>query len=153
MISPSRLQDDSWDFYDISSTILPEIYRQSFVRCPVFFLVRLLFRPLRYRVAPAAGESFGPHPMLAMPSHVHPYPHGPPPNCNTPSTSKLHVFSFQVGRLVLLNKDYRSNTSYPSKIFRQGGNAWNLFDFDEQSAAIFCVDTVKCYSIPSVPNR
>ena len=37
--------------------------------------------------------------------------------------------------------------------FRQGGNAWNLFDFDHQSAAIFCVDTIKYYSIPSVPSR
>ena len=36
--------------------------------------------------------------------------------------------------------------------FRRGGNAWNLFDFDNQSAAIFCVDTIKYYSIPSVPS-
>ena len=36
--------------------------------------------------------------------------------------------------------------------FRQGGNACNLFDFDIQSAAIFCVDTMKYYSIPSVPS-
>ena len=39
------------------------------------------------------------------------------------------------------------------QIFRQAGNAWNLFDFDNQSAAIFCVDTTKYYSIPSVPSR
>ena len=26
---------------------------------------------------------------------------------------------------------------------RQGGNAWNLFDFDNQSAAIFVQDTIK----------
>ena len=38
------------------------------------------------------------------------------------------------------------------QIFRQGGNAWNLFDFDNQSAAVFCVDTIKYYSIPSVPS-
>ena len=36
--------------------------------------------------------------------------------------------------------------------FRQGGNAWDLFDFDNQSAAIFCVDTIKYYSIPGVPS-
>ena len=61
MISPSRLDDDSSNFYDISSTNLPEICRQSLVRRPVFSLVRLLVRPWPYRVAPAAGESFGAH--------------------------------------------------------------------------------------------
>ena len=35
----------------------------------------------------------------------------------------------------------------------EGGNAWNLLDFDYQSAAIVCVDTIKYYSIPSVPSR
>ena len=45
----------------ISSTNLPEIYRQSLVRRPVFSLVRLLVRPWPYRVAPAAGDSFGAH--------------------------------------------------------------------------------------------
>ena len=44
-------------------------------------------------------------------------------------------------------------TSSSSKIFRQGGNAWNLFDFDNQSAAFFCVDTIKYYSILSVPSK
>ena len=63
---------------------------------------------------------------------------------NTPSTNQLHVFSFQVGR---------SNTSSSSKIFGQGGNAWNLLDFEYQSAAIVCVDTIKYDSIPSVPSR
>ena len=137
----------------ISSTNLPQIYRQSLVRRPVFSLVRLLVRPWPYRVAPAAGESFGAHicPILCslyhlMPSHVHPYPHGPPVNkCrNTPSTNQLHVLAYQVGRSVWLNKDYCLNTSSSSsEFFRQGGNAWNLFDFDDQSAAIFCVETIK----------
>ena len=61
LISPSRLDDDSWILYDISSTILQEIYRQSLVRRPVFSLLRLLVRPWPYRVALAAGESFGAH--------------------------------------------------------------------------------------------
>ena len=43
------------------------------------------------------------------------------------------------------------NTS-SCKNFRQCGNAWNIFDFDNQSAAIFCVDIIKYYSIPSVPS-
>ena len=43
------------------------------------------------------------------------------------------------------------NTS--SKIFNQGGNPWNLLDFDNQSAAIICVDTINYYSILSVPSR
>ena len=46
------------------------------------------------------------------------------------------------------------NTSCSSSNFvNQGGNAWNLLDFDNQSAAIICVDTIKYYSIPSVPSR
>ena len=97
-----------------------------------------------------------PHPMLAMPSHAiscTPIPPWSSSKCrNTPSTNQLHVFAFQVGRSVWLNKDYCLNTSSSSKFFRQGGNAWNLFDFDNQSAAIFCVDTIKYYSIPSVPS-
>ena len=44
------------------------------------------------------------------------------------------------------------NTSSSSKTFRQGGNAWNP-DFDAPSAAVICVDAIKCYSIPSVPSR
>ena len=90
MISPSRLDDDSCSFYDISSTFLPEIYRRSLVRHPVFSLVRLLVRPWPNRVAPVAGESFGAHicPIPCslcrlMPSPVHPYRHGPPANVAT----------------------------------------------------------------------
>ena len=87
--SPSRL-DDSQNFFDISSTILPEIYRQSVVRRPIFSLVHVLDRPWPYRVPPAAGESFGAHicPIPCslchlMPSHVQAYPHGPPANVAT----------------------------------------------------------------------
>ena len=95
-----------------------------------------------------------PHPMLAMPYHAIsciPIPPWSSNKCrNTPTTNQLHVFAFQVGRSVWLNM----NTSSSSKIFRQGGNAWNLqvFDFDNQSAAFFCVDTIKYCSIPSVPS-
>ena len=39
------------------------------------------------------------------------------------------------------------------QIFRHGGNAWNLLDFDNQSAAIICVDAMKYYSITNVPSR
>ena len=156
MISPSRL-DNSGKIHDINSTILPEIYRQIVVRRPVFSLVRLLVRPWLYRVAPAAGESCGAHicPIPCSLCHLM-YTHTLmvlQQMSNTPSTNKLHVFSFQVGRSVLLNNDYCLNTSISSEIFRQGGNAWNLLDFDNQSAANICVDTIKCYSIPSVPSR
>ena len=145
---------------NISSTNLPQIYRQSLVRRPVFSLVRLLVRPWPYRVAPAEGESFGAHicPIpCSTPSHAiscTPIPPWSSSKCrNTPSTNQLHVFAFQVGRSVWLNKDYCLNTSSSSKFFRQGGNGWNLFDFDNQSAAFFCVDTIKYYSIPSVPSH
>ena len=98
-----------------------------------------------------------PHPMLAMPLHAISCTPIPPWSSNkcrkTLSTNPRLVFTFQVGRSVLLNKDYFLNTSSPSKTFRQGGNAWNLFDFDYQSAAFFCADTMKYYSITSVPSR
>ena len=90
------------NFYDISSTMLPEICRQSLIRRPAFSLVRLLVRPWPCRVAPAAGESFGAHvfPIPCslchiMPSHVHPYPHGPPANVATlpAPINQLRVFS------------------------------------------------------------
>ena len=96
------------------------------------------------------------HARYAISCHLmYAIPPWPSSKCrNTPNTNQLHVFAFQVGRSVLLTKDYCLNTSFSSsKIFRQGGNAWNLFDFDNQSAAIFCVDTIKYYSIPSVPSR
>ena len=51
-------------------TSVPQIcqkYIASLVRRPVFSLVRLLVRPWRYRVAPAAGESLAP---TYAPSHV-----------------------------------------------------------------------------------
>ena len=102
VISPSRLDADSRNFYDISLTILPEIYRQTlFVRRPVFSLVRLV-RPWTYRAARAAGKSFGAHicPIPCslchlMPSHAHPYPHGPPTNITThsqhQSTARIRI--------------------------------------------------------------
>ena len=45
------------------------------------------------------------------------------------------------------------NTSSSSKIFRVGTlGIYLVFNFDNQSAAKFCVDTIKYYSIPSVPS-
>ena len=143
----------------MSSTNLPEIYRESLVRRPVFSPRT----PPGQAMAVSRGSCRGrvrwrphmPHPMLAMPSHAISYTPIPPwssSKCrNTPSTNQLHVFSFQVGRSALLNKDYCLNTS-SSKLFRQGENAWNLLDFDNQPAAIICVDTTKYYSIPSIPS-
>ena len=139
---------------------MPEIYRQSLVRLPVFSLVRLLVRPWPYRVAPAAGESFGAHicPIPCslchlMPSHVHPYPmvlQQMSQHSQHQSTARIRVPS---GLFGLAEQGlYCLNTSPSSKNFRQGGNAWNLFDFDNQSAAISCVETIKYYSIPSVPS-
>ena len=94
-----------------------------------------------------------PHPMLAMPYHAISPPWSSSKCRNTPSTNQLRVFAFQGGRSVWLNKDYCLNTSSSSKIFGQSGNAWNLFDFYNQSAAIVCANTIKYYSIPNVPSR
>ena len=98
-----------------------------------------------------------PHPMLAMPSHAISCTPLPPRSSskyrNIPSTNQLHVFAFKVGRSVWLKKDYCLDTSSSSNLFRQGGNAWNLFDFDNQSAAIVCVDTIKYYSLTRATFR
>ena len=129
MISPSRLDDDSTNVYGITFTFLPEIHRQSLVRCPVFFLVRFLVSPSPYRVAPATGESIGAHicpipSTLAMPSHATsctPIPPWSSSQCrNTPSTNQLHVFAFQVGRSVWLHKRYCLKTFFPISSGRVG---------------------------------
>ena len=59
------------------------------------------------------------------------------------------------GPTVLMNKYHYLNISsyFLFQTFRQGGNAWNLLDFDKQSAAIFCADTLKYYSTPRDPSR
>ena len=137
MISPSRLDDDSWNFYDFSSTISPAICRQSLVRRSVFSLVSLLLRPWPYRVAPAVGKSCG--------AHIYPIPCCLCIPCTMAVQQMSQLFqhqstariSFQVGRSVLLNKDYYPSTCSSSKIHGQGGNAWNPLKFDNQSAAIF----------------
>ena len=138
---------------DISSTILPEISPESrspprlFPRTPPI-IVGLYGRIawLLPRVSPLAPTYAPSHARYAISCHLM-YTHIPPwsfSKCpNTPSTNQLHVFAFQVGRSVWLNKDYCLNTSSSSKKFRQGGYACNLFDFGNQSAAVFCVDTLK----------
>ena len=108
------------------------------------------------RASPLAPTYAPSHARYAISCHLmYAIPPWPSSKCrNTPNTNQLHVFAFQVGRSVLLTKDYCLNTSFSSsKIFRQGGNAWNLLNFDKQSAAIIGEDNVKCYSIPSVPSR
>ena len=157
MMSPPRLDDEFRNFYDVSFTMLPETYCPSLVRRPASSFVRLLVRSWPSRLVPAAGESFGADicPIPCWLCHLM-YTHTLmvlQQMSNTPSTNQLHVFSFQVGRSVLLDKDYCLNTSSYSKIYGHGRNAWNLLDFDDQSAAIIFVDTVKYYSIPSVPSR
>ena len=70
-----------------------------------------------------------PHPMLAMPSHAiscTPIPPWSSSKCrSTPSTNQLHVFAFQVGRSVMLNKDYSFSTSASSSI--KFGQGWERF--------------------------
>ena len=121
------------------------MYRQSLVCRPVFSLVRLLVRPWPYRVAPAAGESFG--------AHICPIPWSSnkmSQHSQHQSAARIRVPSgpFGLAEQGLLFEHFFCI----SKIFRQGGNAWNLFDFYNQSSAIVCVDTIKYYSIPSVPS-
>ena len=113
IISPSRLDDDSRYFY-ISSTFSSEIYCQSLIGRADFSFVRLLVRTWPYRPGSFRGRvlwrSHIPHPMLAIPSHAiscTPIPSwSSRKSRNTPSTNQLNVFSSQVGRSVLLNKDY-----------------------------------------------
>ena len=133
MISPSRLDDDSWHFYDISSTILSETYRQSLVRRPVFSLVRFLVRPWPYRLAPAAGESSGAHicPIPCslchlMPPHVHPYLmilQQMSQHSQHQSTAPIRVPSGPFG---LAEQGLLFEHFFLFQISRQGGKAWNL---------------------------
>ena len=57
------------------------------------------------------------------------------------STARIHVPSGPFG---LAEQGLFADTSSSSKIFRQGGNAWNLFDFDNYPTAIFCVHRHVC---------
>ena len=65
------------------------------------------------------------------------------------STSRILVPSGPFG---LAEQGLLFEHFFVSQIYDRGVNAWNLLDFDNQSAAIICVDTVKYYSIPSVPS-
>ena len=105
--------------------------RRSLVCRFVFSLVRLLVRPWPYRLAPAAGESYGAHirPILCslcrlMYTHTLMVLQQMSQHYNT---NQLHVFSFLVGRSVLLNKDYYFSTSSSFKIVGQGANAWKIY--------------------------
>ena len=92
------------------------------------------------RASPLAPTYALSHARYAISCHLM-YTHTPwsSSNCrNNPSNNQLHVFAFPVGRSVWLNKDYCLNTSSSSKFSRQGGNGRNLFDFDNQLAALFC---------------
>ena len=141
MISPSiavaarrRLPNS----YDISSTILPEICRQSLVRRPVFSLVRLLVGPWPYRVAPRASPlapTYAPsYARYAISCHLM-YTHTPmvlqqmSQYSQHQSTARIRVPSGPFG---LAEQGLLFEHFFPSKFFRQGRNAWNLqvFDFD-----------------------
>ena len=84
-----------------------------------------------------------------MPSHVHPYPH------DGPKQMSEHSQHQSTARILVPSRPFGlAEQGLPfEQFFRQGGNAWNLLDFDNQSAAFICVDTIKYDSIPSVPSR
>ena len=87
--------------------------------------------PLSQAMAVSRGSCRGrvlwrphmPRPMRALPSHAiscTPIPPWSSSKCrNNPSTNQLHVFAFQVGRSVWLNKVYWLNTSSSSKILKK----------------------------------
>ena len=87
-------------------------------------------------MAPAAGESFGAHiyPIPCSLCHLM-YTHTPivlqqmSQHFQHQSTARI------LGRSALLKKDYCQNAS--SQIFRQGGNAWNLLDFDKPISSYY----------------
>ena len=150
IISPSRLDDDSCNFHDISSTILPQTNHQSLVRRSVFPPVRLLLID-RQSMAISRGSCRGrvfwrphmPHTMLAMPSHVQPYPHGLPPNVPTlPS-----------GPFDLAEQELQFAYFFLSQFFQTGWERLESNRFDNQSAAVIRVDTIEYDFIPSVPSR
>ena len=57
------------------------------------------------------------------------------PHSQHQSTARIRVPSGPFG---LAEQGLLFEHFFIFQIFRQGGNAWNLFDFDNQSAAIFC---------------
>ena len=123
------------------------------------FPVRLLVRPWPpYRVAASSGESCGTHicPIPCLLCHLM-YTRTvmvlQQMSQHSQHQSTLHVFSFQVGRSVLLNKDYYFSTSSSSKFSDRVGTLaiYSILITDQQQ--IVCVGTIKYYSIPSVPSR
>ena len=107
------------------------------------------------RASPLAPTYAPSHARYAISCHVM-YTHTPmvlqqmPQHSQHQSTARIRVPSGPFG--LAEQGFYCLNTSSSSRFFRQGGNAWNLFDFGNQSAAFFWVDTIKYYSIPSVPS-
>ena len=146
-------------FYDISSTFLAEIYRQSLVRRPVFSLVSLLVRPWPRRVTASAGEPFG--------AHVCPIP------CSL--CHLMYTHTLMVLQQMLQRSQHQSTArilvpSGPLGLAEQGLPFWTLllplpkFSGRVRTLGIYSIlitnqqqlfvkDTIKYYSIPSVPSR
>ena len=90
-----------------------------------------------------------PHLVLAMSSHVHPYPHGSPANVATlqhQSTARILVPSGPFG---LAEQGLLFQHFFLFQNCRTGCERLeNLLDFDDHSAAIICADTIKYFSHP-----
>ena len=133
-------------------------YVWSLWRIWVFSLVRLLVRPWPYRLAPAASESRDAYkcPISCLLCHLM-YTHTlmvlkrMSQHSQHQSTARILV---QSGPFVLAEQGLLFEHFFLSWNFQSG---WERLDsnsvFGNQSAATFCVDTVKYYSIPSVPYR
>ena len=97
-----------------------------------------------------------PHPMLVMPSHAISCTPIPPWSSSKMSQHSQHQSTARIrvpsGLFGLAEQGLLFEHFFLFQKFRQGGNSWNLFDFDNQSAAFFCVETIKYCSIPTVPS-
>ena len=130
------------------------VTRVSFAAPSFPSYVCLLHRPWPYRVAPAAGESCGAHicPIPCWPCHLMTLMvlQQMSQHFQYQSTARILVPSGPFGPA---EQGLLFEQLFCIQIFQTGWERLeSILDFDNPSAAIICVDTIKYYSIPSVPS-
>ena len=143
---------------EISITSVPHFcrkYTRVWFAAPFFPLVGLLVKSWPYRVAPAVGESCGAHicpipcwlchlmythTLMVLQQMSHHSQHQS--NARTSIIVPSGPFGLAEQELLFQHSTFSSSLKNDG----QGGNAYNLLDCDNQSAAIICVDSIKRYN-------